>query len=176
MSSEEEPAAWLRAQVEARLVLAREAAEGTDGHWWRRMVDAGHFDDHRLEPVGALYAGEPVLDVDGDVLGGEDIVVYDEGRPSDVQFDHIAANDPQDTIARCEAELAILDLYERTLAIVRAPVDLKALAAEKPVIRELRARDYLDAERELCVLWEVVRLLAGGYKHRPGYKEEDWKP
>ena len=70
-------------------------------------------------------------------------------------------------LARAKAELAILDLYERTLAIVRAPVDLKALAAEKPVIRELRARDYLDAERELCVLWEAVCLLAGGYKYRP---------
>jgi len=169
MSSEEEAVAWLRAEVEARLALAREAAAPTDGHWWRRMADAGHFDDDTLEPVGALNAGEPVLDADGDVCGGEEIVVYDEGRPSEVQFDHIAANDPQDTIARCEAELAILGLYDRTLAIVRAPVDLKALAAEKPVIRELRARDYLDAERELCVLWEVVSLLASGYKHRPSY-------
>jgi hypothetical protein len=170
MSSEEEgPVAWLRAQVEARLALAREASPHTDGHWWRRMTDAGHFDDGTLEPVGALWAGEPELDVDGDVFGGEYVVVYDEGAPSDAQFDHIAANDPQDTIARCEAELAILDLYERTLAIVRAPVDFGALAAEKPVIRELRAQDYLDAERELCVLWEVVSLLSGGYKHSPGF-------
>lgn len=158
----EDPVAWLRAQVEARLALAREASAPADGHWWRRWVDAGHFDDGRPEPVGPLWSGEPVLDADGDVYGGAEIVVYDEGRPSDVQFGHIALNDPQDVIARCEAELAILDLHDQTRAI--------AVAAQLPH-GELRIQDYMDAQRELCALVEAVRLLAGGYRHWPGYAE-----
>src|ERR1700685_3424941 len=108
VSGGESPAAWLRAQIEARLALAREAAEGTDGHWWRRMADAGHLDDRTPEPVGPLWSGFPLHDADGEVWAGEEIVVYDEGRPSGVQFDHIAANDPRDVIARCEAELTAI--------------------------------------------------------------------
>ena len=141
----------------ARLALAREAAEPTDGHWWRRMADAGHFDDHRLEPVGHLWAGEPVLDVDGDVFGGEAIVVYDEGRPSDAQFDHIALNDPQDTIARCEAELAILEEH----------------GSEHMCYENTRDGNTWDWHIGDC---RVTRNLASGYRHRPGYREEDWKP
>lgn len=150
MSGEESLVAWLRTQVEARKTAAKLAArEG--GAWTQDGVHTGNISS----------------------LGGQ--VVYDEGSPDEYQAAHIALNDPQDVIARCEAELAILDLYDRTLAIVRTPVDLRALAAEKPVIREMRARDYLDAERELCVLVPVVALLASGYRHRPGYREE-WKP
>jgi len=132
---------------------------------WRRMADAGHYDDHRLEPVGHLWAGEPALDVDGDVFCGEEIVVYDEGSPDEYQAAHIALNDPQDTIARCEAELAILDEHY--------PQD--------------RGESIPGADCGIC--WHVgvpgasepypcrtVRLLASGYKHRPGYREEDWKP
>jgi hypothetical protein len=174
-SSEEEPVAWLRRQIEARLALAREAAERTDGHWWRRMADAGHYDDHRLEPVGHLWAGEPVPDVDGDVFGGEEIVVYDEGRPSDVQFDHIAANDPQDTIARCEAELAILD--EHASDGDRIDPECVGCAARHPASCECGwqsagGQHWRTAAPYPC---RTVRLLASGYKHRPGYREEDWK-
>ena len=163
MSSEEEPVAWLRAQIEARKAVAEAAWPGP----WDLETEVGGFGPVScvLMPLGSHEGARTGL-TSWTPLGTQDAATAD----------HIAANDPQDTIARCEAELAILDLYERTLAIVRAPVDLKALAAEKPVIRELRARDYLDAERELCVLWEVVSLLVGGHQHRPGYREEDWKP
>jgi hypothetical protein len=130
------------------------------------MADAGHFDDHRLEPVGPLWAGVPVLDADGDVYGGEEIVVYDEGRPSDVQFDHIAANDPQDTIARCEAELAILDDH--------AP--LSGYDPHGPVCVICCEPGGFGCEdavvRHPC---RTVRLLASGYRHRKGYRPE-WAP
>lgn len=159
VSDGEDPVAWLRAQVQARRGLAQEASEHADGHWWRRMTDAGHFDDHRLEPVGHLWAGEPVLDVDGDVCGGGEIVVYDEGRPSDAQFDHIAANDPRDVIARCEAELAILD--EHGPDDTFGPDDLCCCACgDRP---------------QVPFPCRTVRILLGAYQHRTGFKAE-WLP
>jgi hypothetical protein len=144
--------AWLRAEVEARLKLAREASPHSDGHWWRRTTDPG--DGGPPEPVGHLYGGEPLTDTDGEALGGEFIVVYDEGAPSDAQFDHIAANDPQDVIARCEAELAILDLYERQAA--------------------KNGENAMEEDRA-WTLAPVICLLGSGYASRPGYREE-WKP
>ena len=81
----------------------------------------------------------------------------------------------QTLLRAAEADRAILDLYARTLAILRAPVDWQALAAEKPVIREMRARDYLDAEREACVLRLAVLHLAAVYSDYPGY-DPGWKP
>ena len=152
-SGEEEPVAWLRAQIEARLALAREASPKTDGHWWRRTADIGH---DVVEPVGPLWAGVPVLDVDGDVFGGDYIVVYDEGAPSDAQFDHIAANDPQDTIARCEAELAILDDHGGEHMCFENSHDGNTWSW------------YIGDCR-------IMRMLASGYKYRPGYRVEDWK-
>ena len=61
------------------------------------------------------------------------------------------ANDPQDTIARCEAELAILDEH--------GPWDLDADA-------------YCSAcgdVPQVAYPCRTVRLLTGGYKHRPGF-------
>ena len=146
-STDEELAAWLRAAILARLELAREASPKTDGHWWRRT-------DERGEPVSHLWAGEALRDEDGNVWSGEYVVVYDEGAPGEAQFDHMAANDPRDTIARCEAELAILDLYEQQAA-----------------------KWYENAMQEdrAWTLWPVIALLAGGYRYRPGYREE-WAP
>jgi Family of unknown function (DUF6221) len=151
-------AAWLRPQIEARLTLAREACHGTDGHWWRRATDLG--DGGPPEPVGPLYSGEPDIGTDGEVFGGEHIVVYDEGAPSGWQFDHIAANDPRDTIARCEADLAILDLH-----------------CGEWLDEDLDDGDYRS--RQVCTrcddgYWpcRTVRLLGKGYRHRGGYRQE----
>jgi hypothetical protein len=59
---------------------------------------------------------------------------------------HIALNDPRDVIARCEAELGILDLHD----IWKADA---GIAAE--------------------VTADAVRHLAGGYRHQPGW-ERHW--
>ena len=92
-----------------------------------------------------------------------------DGDDLDAAYDYLKRFRPLRALREVEAKRAILDLYERTLAIVRAPVDLQALAAEKPVIRELRARDYLDAERELCMLDPVVRYLTAIDSGHPDY-------
>ena len=177
MSSEEEPVAWLRKQVEDRLALAREASPKSDGHWWRRTADMGH---DIIEPTGPLWAGEPIPDDDGGIFGGEYIVVYDEGAPSDAQFDHIALNDPQDAIARCEAELAILDehyiltgpvgtgKYEQ-FSIISPPFPPKDCGC---VTCHYASRGGVNGYG-IC---RTVKYLASGYRHRPGYREEDWKP
>lgn len=176
MSDGEDPVAWLRAQVEARKALAREASEHADGHWWRRMTDAGHFDDHRLEPVGHLWAGEPVLDADGDVTGGGEIVVYDEGRPSDAQFDHIAANDPRDVIARCEAELAILDQHQ-PVSVAEGEFVVKRWqeCQECGPNNDLSGVYAVPGEGESFWPCQTLRILVGAYKHQPGFKAE-WLP
>lgn len=140
MSDVDEMVAWLRREVEARLKLAREACHSTDGRWWRRTTDVG--DGGPPEPVGPLYSGEPVIDDrDGEVLGGDFIVVYDEGAPSGAQFDHMEANDPRDVIARCEAELAMLDFCVKF------------------------------AEADHWAAGRTLTILASGYRRRDGYQE-----
>ena len=170
---EEGPVAWLRKQVEARLALAREASPKTDGHWWRRTASNG-------EPVSHLWAGEAIRDEDGDVWSGEYVVVYDEGAPGDAQFDHIAANDPQDTIARCETELAILDehyilrngdmnqKYEQ-FSIISPPFPPMDCGC---VTCHYASQGGVNGYG-IC---RTVKFLASGYRHKPGYREEDWRP
>jgi hypothetical protein len=78
------------------------------------------------------------------------------------------ANDPRDTIARCEFELAVLDEH----AIVRVGY------------KDSRGIDRLSCECATCGLCgppdsypcQTVRLLGCGYRFRPGYREAEWKP
>ena len=65
-------------------------------------------------------------------------------------------NDPQDTIARCEAEVAILDEHGG-----------EHMCFE--VTRDGNSWDYYIGD---C---RIIRQVAGGYKHWTGYREEDWK-
>jgi hypothetical protein len=84
---------------------------------------------------------------DGDGL----VVVYDEGTPNDEEAAHMVLNDPQDTIARCEAELAILDehgLYD--------------------VNDEAYCRICGDCP-QVAYPCRTVSLLAAAYRHREGY-------
>ena len=82
------------------------------------------------------------------------------------------ANDPQDTIARCESELAILDDYAATRA-VKENSEAKMRRGEE--LSPSEGRDYMDVGRELCVYESVARRLGFGYRHWEGYREA-WKP
>lgn len=84
----------LRAAITARLELARRASHGGDGQW------------HQTDPDRETGRVE---DSNGNA------VTYDEGSPTGWQAEHIAANDPADTIRRCEASLRILELHKPTL-------------------------------------------------------------
>jgi len=149
-SDEEEAVAWLRAAIEARKAVAKLAAR--EGGTWTQ-------DD----PV--RYPGNIAS------LGGQ--VTYDEGSPDEYQAAHIALNDPQDTIVRCEAELAILnehyiltngdrnEKYEE-FSLISPPFPPKDCGC---VTCHYASRGGVHAYG-IC---RTVRLLAGGYKNRPGY-------
>ena len=135
VSTDESPVAWLRAAITERLELARKATQAVP---WEPENDDPTDD-------------EVWIDVDGEPWR---MVISCRGPQSHENMLHIAANDPQDTIARCEAELAILDLYEQQAA-----------------------KWYENAMQEdrAWTLWPVIALLASGYRHRPGYRAE-WAP
>lgn len=147
MSADADLAAWLRKVITERLELAR-AAGG--GEWHTGCGGTRHQGDHH-------YPGCERIDGDG-------ITIYDEGGHTKEQADHIAANDPRDTIARCEAELAILDEHH-------------------PEDADYRDGDGIERTSRECITCEppgtpdnypcpTVRLLAAGYKHWPGYRAE----
>jgi len=128
MSSEEDAIAWLRQRIRERLYLAQHAIELGNAAEWTELSS------------GVLMTVAP--DAPQDNWDG----VWAMGDSSLTRL--MEANDPQDTITRCEAELAILDLYKQ-----------QAAKASENAIQEDRA----------WTLWPVLALLASGYKHRPGY-------
>ena len=91
MSSEEEgPVAWLRQRIRERLYLAQHAIELGNAAEWTELSS------------GVLMTVHPDDDTKGTWDG-----VHPMGDSSLTRL--MEANDPRDTIARCEAELAILD-------------------------------------------------------------------
>ena len=86
-------------------------------------------------------------------------LIYDEGTPSLGEARHIALNDPQDVIARCEAELAILDAHEQD--------EGWCLYCERNCKCDLGDDCVEDSWRAYPC--PTVRLLASGYRHREGY-------
>lgn len=181
--SDQDPVAWLRAQIEARHELALLAAANRDPRGSGKRL-GGEWE------TGCTCKGECPGYPRCEEVAGDGIHIYAEGGHDADQAEHIAANDPQDTIARCEAELAILDEHARllhfpaeTLAAWRAagvPEDRIVKASE--VASCARCHTPVDDAREdedqcLPVAYpcRTVRLLAGGYQHRPGYEEAGWK-
>ena len=150
MSSEEEPVAWLRQRIRERLYLARHAIElGNAAEWIEQSS-------------GVLVTGEPT---ETDTWHG----TWPMGDSSLTRL--MEANDPQDTIARCEAELALIaDLLAETHFLDnREWYGCRAIDEDdKPTGCECTCGRDESVKRRL-------RLLASGYQHRPGYREEDWK-
>lgn len=137
--------AWLREQVQARLATAKKAAT-VAGSVWR----AGHFfDEAGISTAGILSeSGSPLADT----LTRDD----EEMAP------HIALNDPADVIARCEAELAILDEHGPAADY---PADYPAKCQRCITGR----RGYPDEWPDDDYPCRTAHLVASGYRHRPGY-------
>jgi len=164
MSSEEEPVAWLRQRIEQRLYLAQHAIELGNAAEWTELSS------------GVLMTVDP--DAPQDNWDG----VHPLGDSSLTRL--MEANDPQDTIARCEAELAIL--YENYILTNENRNEKYEEFSVVPWGEKGGAGDRGSG----CVtchyygmggvkgygICRTVRLLAGGYRRRPGYREEDWKP
>jgi hypothetical protein len=145
--------AWLREQVTARLKIAQDAAEAAyssgDG-------DTSWRFNYQGRPVARII-GAPWESSYGDGIWNCDDPLddCDEMRLAGTYTgEHIALNDPQDVIARCEAELAILDECDLLLKVgIAFPDEAGPESAAK-----------------------IVRLIGSGYRHRDGYREEEWKP
>ncbi|MFI7630245.1 DUF6221 family protein [Microbispora rosea] len=148
---------WLRATIQADLDTARAA---TYGEW--AMFGHGD-DDYRPYPA---YPGEQVTRGHGWNISvtdpaGPDVAA--ELRRADAE--HVVAQQPRDTIASCEAELALIAAYEEHAR--DWPADVVMRPDTDPI-------DFVESERTRA-LGEAVRLLAHGYRHRPGW-QEGWAP
>jgi hypothetical protein len=140
-------AVWLRQAVSERLGLAQSAvSDGASAECWQEMTS------------GVLVTGPS----DGEDPWGD---VWPMGDSRLTRF--IAANDPQDTIARCESELAILGEHATDIrpAGWGVPGQVNYWCQTCNVPGDFPGRDW-------C---RTVLALAAGYRHAPGYRQE-WKP
>ncbi len=146
---------WLRAAITERLGLARKANTGD------RWEADKHYDalwSVDLQPsAGTVSDGEDWQSAQ--VTGIADAASYEAPRwllAFTWHARHIAANDPQDTIARCEAELAILDACEEATEAGRIP----------------EGATWSDDAAGAVLAERVISLVAAGYRHHPGWKAE----
>jgi hypothetical protein len=138
---------WLRSTIEGDLAAAKAADEASPGPW----VNTGQGGDGDAWQIhgGPSEKLEPDWDAPGVPLKPVPIRVatlnYDDGGGvwEREAADHIVLQQPRDTIARCEAELRILDLAEE---------DARGYSP-----------DYWLALRL------VVDEIASGYRHRPSF-------
>jgi Family of unknown function (DUF6221) len=146
MSTGQDPVAWLRRRIEERLYLARHAIELGNAAVWHEQSS------------GVLVTGEPT---ESDAWHG----TWATGDSSLTRL--MEANDPRDTIARCEAELSILDQHQ--------PVETDGGWLE---CRECGPNNdgtsILAGPGRGESFWPcmTVCLLASGYRHREGYPEQ----
>jgi Family of unknown function (DUF6221) len=160
MSSEEEPVAWLRQRIRERSYLAQHAIELGNAAEWTELSS------------GVLMTIAP--DAPQDRLDG----VHPLGDSTLSRL--MEANDPQDTIARCEAELAILDEHRLILADRGLPEHGQSrgsgyrIVAENPTEQQIQNASMMwrNLDCHACrsrFPCRTVRLLAGGYRYRPGF-------
>jgi Family of unknown function (DUF6221) len=100
--------AFLSARLDRDEAVAK-AAFGKSGRWWRRLRQI--FLNGPPVPAGALLEGDPEVDDEEADIFIADIVVYDEGRPSEEEFEHIARHDPARVLREVEAKRKILAEY-----------------------------------------------------------------
>lgn len=96
-----------------------------------------------------------------EVVAGDGITVADgfalSGRQLRATVDHIAANDPDDVIADCDAKLAIVKLMDETLKYAEGDTEVDHYGA-------LSAAD------------DTLRHLAQPFVGHPDHKGEEWTP
>jgi hypothetical protein len=121
---------WLRFTIEGDKAVA----EALDGETWSAVKGSGDW--HIQTSQGQSFGGD---------------VEYGELDPNEA--DHIQRHDPRGTIARCEAELALLDEMIPTieeLDYIAMSEGLGSMAFGEPVAL-------------------LLRLMVSGYRHRPGF-------
>jgi len=141
----QDPVAWLRHAIRQRLYLAQHAIELGNAPEWTELSS------------GVLVTGPGT---ENDPWHG----TWPMGDSSLTRL--MEANDPRDTIARCEAELAILDEHDES----DTPEELRHGHWEGHGSNERWIRDEPNdcpvcREESPC---RTVRLIASGYKFWPG--------
>ena len=138
MSSEDEALAWLRAQINARTGVARQAIARGAIPAWRELIGGVPADG----PWPLAYAALTGL---------------------------VEANGPQDTLARCETELAILDEHRLSLGLRHPLTDSRVAICAACRVPEMLRGEWRGVET--LYPCKTVRLLASGYRHREGWAE-----
>ena len=150
---------WLHAQVLERKATADKASQGP---WQTRYLEEEDTDE-----AWAIIA--PDQDVVG--AGWEGGGVWLE-----TDANHMVLNNPQDTIARCEAELDILNEHYGVQAFLEGIAQKACRRCSDRIPDDMRLPGgnlWQAVEPSPC---KTIRLLASGYRHRPGYKAEEWAP
>ncbi|WP_160051122.1 DUF6221 family protein [Nocardiopsis sp. FR26] len=143
----DELVAWYRQQLDADEVAALRAGGG------RWQADG-------REITTADGGGTWVLGQDGDPVAIARHAFAEGGEPLDPRSIawHIAGQDPEQVLARVEAQRGMLDAAVEEVALDEQE------ASSDPELRSARHT------------WEfAVRWAAAGYRHRPGWKEV-WEP
>lgn len=143
--TETDPIAWLRRRIGERLYLARNAIELGSAPEWTELSS------------GVLMTIAP--DAPQDRRDG----VHPLGDSSLTRL--MEANDPRDTIARCEAELAILDQHQATANFCGDWLECRECGPNNDGSALLAA----PGQGEKFWPCMTVRLLARGYRHKDGY-------
>ncbi len=136
-----DPAEWLRGWITTDRQAAEAALKVAPGEWHDNWGDQDE-DDEDVYPV--IFTDEQ-----GELLRAEDGM-----RPV---IDHLIRHEPRDVIARCDAELKLLDLYTHMLGWN----DTYDQGVTEHEIRMMQAGAR-----------EMLRMLVQGYRHRPGYRPE----
>lgn len=170
-NADDEMLTWLRATIEGSKAAA-EAVRQPDGSptvapWTSYAHPPGMGNRYQDRDV-ILVGAEPERD-------GESWLVCEAGQWPGARAvaDHIALQQPQDTIARCEADLLLLD--EHHCKDGDCSSCGRASWEENP-------GGHLRDEPEMVDVWRpafwpcrTVRTLAFGYRRRPGWNP-DWAP
>ncbi len=147
--------AWLRQRIRERMYLAQ------------RAIELGNAAEWVEQSSGVLVTGEPT---ETDTWHG----TWPMGDSSLTRL--MEANDPGDTIARCEAELAILDEHRLILAdrgdSYTAHPEYR-IARDNPTDKQVDMANMMQWSKDCRACrgrypCRTVRLLATGYRHRPG--------
>lgn len=151
---------WLRSTIMSALEAARAADEASPGPW----VNTGQDGDGDAWQIHGAPTGETTWKYDRVTEEEQEVPVlrrvatlnYDDGGGvwEKAAADHIVLQQPQDTIARCEAELALLDVV------------LPEVEYMDDVLEGEWGGSSARAEK-------LLRTMLSGYRHRDGFNP-DW--
>jgi hypothetical protein len=156
---------WLRRQAEGDLAAARIISAGGFAPQWWDTSPPGQVNPEAHPASGAvtavigqepesscgwvpLWVRDQVLGEPPDDYASGVAVLAKLGRR---EFDHVRRHDPRNEAARAESVLMLLDLYGRQCG---------------------RIGENAMEEDRAWTLGTVVSMLAAGYRHREGWKEE----